>query len=108
MNNSFIMFFQNSHRSDIKRGIFELYALLPKWMDRWSFIVILKKKESLEEMVDEKIHWLNCKGYIYCHLTGCYMQYTVVIHAICSNGPKVLILSLLEIEMFTILVLFNR
>lgn len=59
-------------------------------------------------MVDEEISAWITKEYIYWHLAGYYMRHTVVICTICSNGGKVLILYLLEIELFTILVLFNR
>ncbi len=59
-------------------------------------------------MVDEEISAWITKGYIYWHLAGYYMQYIVVTCTICSNGGKVLILYLMEIEMFTILVLFDR
>ena len=65
------------------------------------------KKRSQREMVDEKISAWITKGYIYWHLAGCYIRYTVVIWTIYSNGGKVLILYLLEIEMPTILALFN-
>lgn len=58
-------------------------------------------------MVDEEIFAWITKRYIYWHLAGCYMQYIVVICTICSNGGGALILYFLEIEMFTIFVLFN-
>lgn len=42
-------------------------------------------------MVDEEISAWIAKGYIYWHLAGYYMRYTVVIRTICSNGCEVLI-----------------
>lgn len=66
------------------------------------------KKRSQGEMVDEEIYAWISEGYIYWHLAGYYMQYIVVICTICSNGGKVFNSPhSLEIEMFTILVLFN-
>lgn len=59
-------------------------------------------------MEDEEISAWITKGYIYWHLAGCCMWYTVEICTISSNGGKVLIPYLLEIEIFTILVLINR
>lgn len=79
-----------------------VYELLSKWMDRWSFILNLKKKRSPGEMVDEEISvWITNR-----YLAGCYIRYHVVISTICSNGGRVLILYFLKIEMFPIFVQF--
>ncbi len=81
--------------------------LLSEWKHRWSFYCNSIKRIQVE-MVDEEIFTGNTKGFIYGHLAGYYMRYIVVICTICSNGGEVLILCILEIEMFTVLVQFNR
>lgn len=75
-------------------------------MDRWSFIVIPKKdlkgkwwmKKSLPEL--QKGTFMGTLLVAICA--------TLVTCTICYNGAKILILCQPEIEMFTILVPFNR